>query len=79
MAEKRDFRRGKLPGKYMARMLYEQNNKKFEREYLKKLERNWTKWKEKNKTTRKAHGFSGSRNLERGVMSNLRSLDSSFF
>jgi len=45
MAEKRDFRRGELPGKFTAKMLYRWDDKKFEEEYLKKLERNWQKWK----------------------------------
>ena len=40
MAEKKDFRRGELPEKYMANILYNQDNKKFENEYLRKLERN---------------------------------------
>ena len=43
MIEEKDYRRGKLPGKYMVKMLYRQNNRKFEEEYLKKLERNWQK------------------------------------
>ena len=46
MAEERDFRRGELPGKFMAKMLYGWDNKKFEDEYLKKLEKNWKRWKE---------------------------------
>ena len=41
--EKKNFRRGKLPGKYMAKMLYGWDNEKFEEEYLRKLERNWQK------------------------------------
>ena len=41
MAEKKDFRRGELSGKYTAKMLYGWDNGKFENEYLKKLERNW--------------------------------------
>jgi len=45
MAEKRDFRRGELPGKFTARILYKWDDGKFEEEYLKKLERNWRKWK----------------------------------
>jgi len=45
MAEERDFRRGELPGKFTARMLYRWDNGKFEEEYLKKLERNWRRWK----------------------------------
>ena len=43
--EERDFRRGELLGKYIAKMLYEWDNKKFKEEYLKKLERNWQKQK----------------------------------
>jgi len=45
IVEERDFRRGELLGKYMAKMLYGWNDGKFEKEYLKKLERNWQKWK----------------------------------
>ena len=41
MAEEKDFRRGELPGKFMAKMLYGWNDGKFEEEYLRKLERNW--------------------------------------
>ena len=41
MAEKRDFRREELPGKFTVKMLYGQDNGKFKEEYLKKLERNW--------------------------------------
>ena len=41
IAEKRDFRRGELPEKFMARMLYGWDDGKFEEEYLKKLEKNW--------------------------------------
>jgi len=45
MTEERDFRRGKLSGKFMAKMLYGWDNGKFKEEYLKELERNWQKWK----------------------------------
>jgi len=41
MMNKKDFRRGKLSGKYMAKMLYGWDDGKFEKEYLKKLKRNW--------------------------------------
>ena len=44
-AEKRDFRKRELPEKFMARMLYGCDDRKFEEEYLKKLERNWQRWK----------------------------------
>ena len=40
MAEERDFRREELLGKFIARMLYGWDDRKFEEEYLKKLERN---------------------------------------
>ena len=46
IAEERDFRRGELPGKFTAKMLYGWDNKKFEDEYLKKVEKNWKRWKE---------------------------------
>jgi len=43
--EDRDFRRGELPGKFTAKMLYGWDDRKFGDEYLKKLERNWQRWK----------------------------------
>jgi len=44
-AEDRDFRRGELPGKFTAKMLFGWDDGRFEEEYLKKLERNWKRWK----------------------------------
>jgi len=41
IAKEQDFRREELPRKYMAKVLYRWDNRKFEKEYLKKLERNW--------------------------------------
>jgi len=41
--EEKDFRRGELLEKYMAKMLYGWDDGKFEKEYLRKLERNWVK------------------------------------
>ncbi len=38
--EAEEFRREELPGRYMAKLLYGWNDKKFDEEYLKKLERN---------------------------------------
>jgi len=35
-----EFKRGELPERYMVKLLYGWNNKKFDEEYLKKLERN---------------------------------------
>ena len=40
ISEERNFRREKLLGKYMAKILYSWNNGKFKEEYLRKLERN---------------------------------------
>ena len=45
MVKERDFRRGELLEKYMAKMLYRWNDEKFEKEYLRKLERNQQKQK----------------------------------
>jgi len=42
-AEEQNFRRGKLLGKFTAKMLYGWNDGKFEEEYLKRLEKNWKK------------------------------------
>ena len=39
LAEEKNFKRAELLGKYMARMLYKWNDRKFENKYLKKLER----------------------------------------
>ena len=41
-----EYRRMELLGKYIAKLLYGWDNKKFENEYLKKLEKNWKRWKE---------------------------------
>ena len=41
MTEEKNFRRGELPGKFTAKMLYGWDDGTFEGEYLKKLERNW--------------------------------------
>ncbi len=40
IVEEKDFSRGKLLGKYIAKILYRWDNGKFEEKYLKKLERN---------------------------------------
>ena len=39
--EKKDFRRGELPERFTAKILYRWNDGKFKEEYLRKLERNW--------------------------------------
>ena len=40
IAKEKDFKRGELLGKYIAKMLYEWDDRKFEEKYLRKLERN---------------------------------------
>jgi len=41
LAKERNFRREELLEKYIVKILYRWNNRKFEDKYLKKLERNW--------------------------------------
>ena len=38
--EEKNFRRGELPEKYTAKILYGWDDRKFEEEYMRKLERN---------------------------------------
>ena len=45
VAEEEEFIREELSEKYIVKMLYRQNNRKFKEKYLKKLERDWWKWK----------------------------------
>ena len=53
MAEERDFRKGALLGKYIAKLLYKWDNGKFKTEYLRKLERNWQRWKSVSPTLKR--------------------------
>ena len=39
-----EYRRSELPEKYIVKVLFGWDDKKFEGEYLKKLERNWQRW-----------------------------------
>jgi len=66
MIEERNFKRGKLPGKYATKMLYEWDDRNFEKEYLRKLERNWQKWKSVSLE---------EKSQREGVMSGLQTLD----
>jgi len=47
--EVEEFKKGELPGRYTAKLLYGWDNKKFDEEYLKKLEKNWNRWKNDRK------------------------------
>ena len=53
--EAEEFRRGELPEKYTAKLLYRWDNKKFNEEYLKKVERNWNRWKNHRKKEEKEY------------------------
>ena len=43
--EKGIFRREKLLGRFTARKLYRQTDKRYDEEYWARLERNWRQWK----------------------------------
>ena len=43
--EAEEFKRGELPGRYTAKLLYRWDDKKFDEEYLNKLQKNWNRWK----------------------------------
>ena len=47
--EEGEYKRMELPGKYMAKLLYRWDDRRFEEEYLNKLEKNWKKWRRKMK------------------------------
>ena len=57
ITEERDFRRGKLPGKFTARMLYRWDDGKFEEKYLRKLERNQNKLKNNRKEEKEENKY----------------------
>ena len=64
--EVEEFKSSELPGKYMARILFGWDDKKFKDEYLKKLERNWIRWKEKAIGEGEAGSSSGVGTLKEG-------------
>ena len=43
------IKRRELPEKYIVKILFGQNNEKFENEYLKKLKKSWIKWNGKER------------------------------
>ena len=45
--KKKMFRREELPEQFMAKKLFEQSDKRYNKEYQRKLERNWRQWKGK--------------------------------
>ena len=53
--EVEEFKRGELLERYIAKLLYRWDDKKFDEEYLKKLERNWNRWKNNRKEGEKEY------------------------
>ena len=53
--EAKEFKKGELPEKYTAKLLYGWDDKKFDKEYLKKLEKNWNRWKNNRKEKEKEY------------------------
>ena len=47
--EAKMFKRSELLGKYIVKILFGQNDRKFEDKYLKKLKRSWIRWKGKGR------------------------------
>jgi len=43
--EETTFKRGELPGKFTAKMLYGWSDKRYDQKYWGRLERNWRRWK----------------------------------
>jgi len=41
----REFHMGELPGRYIAKMLYRWDDRRFDQKYWGQLERNWRHWK----------------------------------
>ena len=62
-------------------MLYRWDDEKFENKYLKKLEKSWKRWKKEEKTKRKDDQQvpPGVETLKGRVMSDMWSLNTSFF
>ena len=55
VGEEDKYRRMELPGKYMAKLLYGWDDRKFKEEYLNKLEKNWKRWKEDRRIDESEH------------------------
>jgi len=53
--EEGEYKRMELLGKYMAKLLYGWDVRRFEEEYLDKLEKSWKRWKEDRKINESEH------------------------
>ena len=63
-----EFKRGELLGRYIVKLLYRWDDKKFDEEYLKKLQRNWNRWKNNKKEREKEY----IKKLEESLKQNKR-------
>jgi len=63
--EAEEFKRGELPGRYTAKLLYGWDDKKFNEEYLKELQKNWNRWiKDRKEGEREEYRKKLEENLE---------------
>ena len=68
-----EFKRGELPERYIAKLLYGWDDKKFDKEYLKKLEKNWNRWKNNRKEGEKEYIKKLKESLEQNERERQRS------
>ena len=68
-----EFKRGELPERYIAKLLYGWDDKKFDKEYLKKLEKNWNRWKNNRKEGEKEYIKKLKESLEQNERDRQRS------
>jgi len=50
--EEGTFRWGELPGRFMAKKLYEWSDKRYDQKYWGRMKKNWRQWKGKKLTKR---------------------------
>ena len=58
------LRRGELLGRFIARKLFRQSDKKYNQEYWGRLERNWKQWKEKQSGGRRMETIAEEEEIE---------------
>ena len=71
--EAEEFRKGELPERYTAKLLYGWDDKKFDEEYLKKLEKNQNRWKNDRKKGEKKYRKKLEKSLEQNKRDEQRS------
>ena len=72
-SETEEFKRGELLGRYIAKLLYGQDDKKFDEEYLKQLKKNWNRWKNDRKEGGKEYRKKLEESLEQNEKDEQRS------